>query len=241
MHARLTKSCAIVQTERNRFEEDCLSLVAYCVHTELHRGCDSYDQCVFSAMFSQQTGKKVAKKSLDLALVRAEQFAVQPRTGIIPVAVCSCGGNAQSSGGFIDIQAGEVPQPDKLEYGEVFAFQLAEGIVNRQQLVGCCAGGDIDVINIKSAAPRHLFLASLHTGLIDQNAPHRFGCCGKEVAAIIPAFPVFSTDQTQIRLMHQSCGLQSLPGLFLGKFMSSQFAQFRVDQGQQLFRWPASP
>ena len=71
-------------------------------------------------------------------------------------------------------------------------------------------------------------------GTINKDAAHCLGGRSKEVAAAIPVARLFRIDQAEVRFMHQGRGLKRLPGLFLRHPFSSQFAQFVVDQRQQL-------
>src|SRR5262245_34520176 len=75
---------------------------------------------------------------------------------------------------------------------------------------------------------------TLAPGVLDEDAAH--GLCGRseEVAAAIPLLCPLLIDQAKIRLMDQCSCLQGLPGLFLGHPLGSQFAQFIIDQRQQL-------
>ena len=56
------------------------------------------------------------------------------------------------------------------------------------------------------------FLRELFTSLIDQDAPHRFGCCSKEVPTAIPPLSRFHIHQPQIRLVHRAVACSVCPG-----------------------------
>ena len=72
------------------------------------------------------------------------------------------------------------------------------------------------------------------TGEFDQDASHRL-CGGREeVPAAVPVLFLVFADQPQVRLVDQGGGLERLPRRFPGKLLCGQFAQFVVDQGQEL-------
>jgi hypothetical protein len=50
-------------------------------------------------------------------------------------------------------------------------------------------------------------LAALPTGTFYENAPHRFGRSGEEMAAPIPTLGVFDVHQPQVRVVNKSRGL----------------------------------
>ena len=72
------------------------------------------------------------------------------------------------------------------------------------------------------------------TGRISENSPHGFGGSGEEVSAIVEAILIGRSHESQPRFMHQRCGLQSVPWLFLGKFRCRELSQLVIDQGKEL-------
>ncbi len=68
---------------------------------------------------------------------------------------------------------------------------------------------------------------------IHQDAPHGFRGGGKEMAATVPVDFV-GFGKAQPGFMHKGSGLQGLAGRFVGHTCGRQFAQFVVDQWQQL-------
>jgi hypothetical protein len=97
--------------------------------------------------------------------------------------------------------------------------------------------GEIDFLRIHA----HLSPASLQSGfapgVFDQDSPHRFGCGGKKMTAILPR-PVPVLHEPQPRLMHKGSRLKGLAGSFLEHARSRQSTEFLVDQRQQV-RGPA--
>jgi hypothetical protein len=74
------------------------------------------------------------------------------------------------------------------------------------------------------------------TRALDEKPPHRFGGCGKKVAAAVPVLRLFNIDKANIRFVNQGRGLKGLPRLFVAQLLHGQFAKFIVKQRQQLFR-----
>ena len=77
------------------------------------------------------------------------------------------------------------------------------------------------------------FLAALPPGVLDEDAAHRLGGGGEEVAAPIPAPVAAVADEAQIRLVDQRGGLEGLPRGFAGQASGGQPAELLVDQRQQ--------
>jgi hypothetical protein len=63
--------------------------------------------------------------------------------------------------------------------------------------------------------------------LIDQDAPHRLGCCSKEVTLTGERC---SFRQSQIGFMHQGGGIEGLTGLFVRHLRCRETAQLVIDQ-----------
>ena len=82
-----------------------------------------------------------------------------------------------------------------------------------------------------SLAIATMSLALSSSSSVDEDLSHRFGRDTEKMFAIIEASVA---DQFQIGLVNQCRGIQSLPWLLLGHPRCRQFAQFVVDQRQQL-------
>lgn len=78
------------------------------------------------------------------------------------------------------------------------------------------------------------FRAIFSPPILDKNPPHRFGCRAKEMPSAVPVLRLLAIDESQVRFVNERGGLQSLSWLFLGDALSSQAAQFIVDERQQL-------
>jgi len=72
-------------------------------------------------------------------------------------------------------------------------------------------------------------------GILHKDSTHRFSRGAKKVAAAVPVLRLLNIDETDIRLVDQGRGLKRLPRFFVAKLLHSQFAQFIVQQRQELF------
>jgi hypothetical protein len=70
-------------------------------------------------------------------------------------------------------------------------------------------------------------------GPIDEDASHGLGGGGKEVGTTLP-FKILIAGQAQPGFMHQGRGLQGMIGRFARHFARGKFAQFGVDEGEDL-------
>ena len=92
-------------------------------------------------------------------------------------------------------------------------------------------------LRLLDGEPAHLapvFAAAPPLGTLDQDAAHRLGRRGEEVAAAVPVLGLLHVHQAEVRLVDQSGGLQCLPGFLLGQLLGRQPAQLVVDQREEL-------
>src|SRR5262249_49125169 len=78
------------------------------------------------------------------------------------------------------------------------------------------------------------FLGSLGSCCIDEDAPHRLGRGGEEMATTVPVPRLAPVHQPQIGLMDQGRRAQRPARLLLSKFLRRQLAEFIVDEWQEL-------
>ncbi len=78
------------------------------------------------------------------------------------------------------------------------------------------AGRFLDVVGRLPLISTAMLEACLAAGRFNENAPHRFGGRGKEVAARVPLLSLLDIDEANVGVMHQRCRLQGLPWLFVG-------------------------
>ena len=70
--------------------------------------------------------------------------------------------------------------------------------------------------------------------MIDQDAAHRLGGGGEEVAPVAPAVAISRADQAQVRLVDECGSVEGLPRLLVREFRGGEAAQLVVDQRQEL-------
>src|SRR5437899_7296551 len=111
-------------------------------------------------------------------------------------------------------------------------LKLFERVVELQNNFFADRSGDLNLIQ------RDLLgiLAVPHTepppGSVYEDMSHGFCSGAEEMPAVLPSLMLIA-DQPQIRLMHQSGGLQSLSGRQEGPFVGGESAQFLIDQREQ--------
>jgi hypothetical protein len=85
-------------------------------------------------------------------------------------------------------------------------------------------------VQLLSPASAAVAEAALAAGALDQDAAHRLGGRGEEVATVGKGL---IASQAKIGFMHQGRGLEGLPWFLLGELLRCQSAQLLVDQRQQ--------
>jgi hypothetical protein len=84
-------------------------------------------------------------------------------------------------------------------------------------------------------------LSDLPAGLFDQDPPHGFGGCGKEVSAAVPVLRLFAVQQAQVGFVDEGRGLQRLAGILLRHADCGEVPQLVVNERQELFRGSPIP
>jgi hypothetical protein len=85
------------------------------------------------------------------------------------------------------------------------------------------------------------FFGALASRVLDQNSPHRFGCCREKMPDRIPLGLKLWGNHSQIDLVYQRRRLQRLARAFVVQSSRGQLAEFVVHQGKQLFAGSAIP
>jgi hypothetical protein len=155
----------------------------------------------------------------------------QPRPGKRPVSVGRGPRHAKRVGRFFDRQAREIMQLDKLCGVGIFDSQLSQRFVYRQQLVWRIDSSGLSVGQFDPLKPTAMSDSALAPGIFDEDAPHRLGSGGKEVASI---GELLIAKQSQIDLVNQGRGVEGLARLFMSHFRLCESAKLIVDQRQQL-------
>jgi hypothetical protein len=138
----------------------------------------------------------------------------------------------KSRGDGLVAGAGEVVELDNAGRERILGGQQAQGVVQRQQAVVRIAGRDIGEID--PHPPAAVFRAFLAAGGVDEDAPHGLRRGGEEVAAMVPPRDVPGAGESEVRLVHESRGLQGVPRLLLGHACGGEFAQLVVEEREQV-------
>ena len=133
----------------------------------------------------------------------------------------------RASAASLDGQAGEVAELDQLGRARDRprrAGQSASSRASRSrpESLGTASRRPVELDPLPVAA---VLQASLAAGLVDQDAAHRLGRGGEEVAPAVPVLGLVHVDQPEIRLVDQGRGLERLAGLLLGQLLGGQAAQ----------------
>src|SRR5262249_22632470 len=122
-------------------------------------------------------------------------------------------------------ETGKNPRLDDPRGGGFLGGQAVQGVVQLQKPFVVAAGGQLKALDgdpwSELLSPRG----------VDQDAAHRLGRGGKEVAAV---GELLIAHQAQVGLVDQGRRVQGLPRLFLGQLGRRQLAQLLVDQRQEL-------
>ncbi len=149
---------------------------------------------------------------------------MEPGAGVGPVAVGSAQGYVEGRGSLLGGQAGEIAELDDLGGDRLLGGELIEGLVECQQIAGRVVVAESDLVEVDTLEPAAMASSTLMPGLLDEDAPHRLGCGGEEVAAILPGRAVPVADQPEEGLVDQRGRLE---GLSVGSRASLASASFR--------------
>ena len=142
------------------------------------------------------------------------------------------GRKVESSGDLRDGHPDEVPHLDDICSFRVFQRQRRERVVHRHEFLGRHRNRDAGFMQFVANQVRAMFEPLFATGDINENLLHRSGG-GLEEMPAIGEMLVTITGDLQPGFMHESRGLQSLSGFFIGHPDDRELAQFSIDQGEQ--------
>jgi len=162
-------------------------------------------------------------------------FVEKPRAGVGPVIVRSPSRDVHRFGGFLQGQANEVTQLDQFGFLLISGGESVERLVDGQYLVPCGSGGKIGLVKFDSLLAAAMTHGSLAPGAFDEDAPHRLGGGGEEMAPAIE-FRVGIAHEPKPGLVDERRGLQRVARRFPRHFGRRQLAQFLIDQRQQFIR-----
>ena len=82
--------------------------------------------------------------------------------------------------------------------------------MDSEHVAGRVVAGGGDPVEVDAAEPAAVSEPAPAAGLLDEDSPHRLGRGGEEVAAAVQGDARVGHDQTQVRLVNQGRGLESL-------------------------------
>ena len=154
------------------------------------------------------------------------------------MALGGCAGNPEDARGVLLGQPGEVAELHELGLDRVLGFELRQGLVEGQEVLGGGRGRDVDVVEVLPLQPAAVLLGPLAAGVLDEDATHRLGRRGEEVAAAIPPLGLLAIDEPEVGLVDQGGGLERLPRLLLGEPLLGEPPELAVDERQELLGRP---
>jgi hypothetical protein len=113
---------------------------------------------------------------------------------------------------------------------------MTKCLIDGQQLFGSLRLGNVDCVQVLAPLRTAALDRSFPPGAFYENPSHCLGCRRKEVATRVPFLRIVLCNQSQIRLMHEGCGLQRLPRLLVSQPGSRHLPQFVVHERQKLLR-----
>ena len=133
----------------------------------------------------------------------------KPGLGKRPVPVGGPTGQAQRIGRLTQRHPCEEPQLDEFgSHGELFR-QSFEGAVEFEEIVIGGVGRTGESAEIDPVSPAAPLPPVAVPGVVDQHPPHRLGRGGEEVPSTAE---LLVADQPQVSLVHQSGGVEGVPG-----------------------------
>ena len=106
--------------------------------------------------------------------------------------------------------------------GLVLTGQAVDLLVQGQELVRGDRRAEIQVIEVDASPVTSPLLPALAAGPLDEDASHRLGGGGEEMAEAVPAPGLVRIHEPQVRLVDQGGRLERLAGLLLGQLLRGQ-------------------
>src|SRR5262249_26239578 len=117
----------------------------------------------------------------------------------------------------------------------IFRLKTFEGFIDHEDLLIRGAFGQFDLRDVNPNQVATALEPRFAPRVLDQNSPHRFGRCAKEMRAILPG-PLAIANKPQPGFMHKCSSLQGLPGGFLSHPCCRETAELVIDEWQKIFR-----
>ena len=157
------------------------------------------------------------------------ELSPEPRAGDAPIALYSFRRNAQDLRRFLDCQAADIT---KLHDFRLTGIELRETIQGAIEVLPETQVG-VNMGHVVLQRNAHMFAAALHTitaaCVLDEDFTHDVRGDANELRTILPR-RVALRNQSQIDLMDQRGGLESVTGTFMREIVVRQATELRVDQ-----------
>src|SRR6516225_10827346 len=159
----------------------------------------------------------------------------QPGPDVAPLPVQGARRQAEDFRRLVRRQPAEVAQQHDLRLQRVLFFQLFQGLVDRQDVLGRRLEDGTGLVQLLAVPPAAPYRAGLAPRLLDEDVAHGAGGGEEEVLPGLPA-DVALVGQAQVGLVDQRRRLQGLAGRQLGHAGAGQLAKLLIHDGQQALR-----
>lgn len=166
---------------------------------------------------------------------RAPEFPAQPGAGRGPAALGGGHGDIERFGDFIEIHAAEKVHLDQARLLGVEFGEPAEGLIDREHLVGALFRHRHDVFQGDRARAVAPFRGLAATGMVHQDAAHEEGGDSQELRAVL-AIRQTLVDHAEIGFMDEGGGLERMLAPFPLEVSFGYAMQFGIDQGEQVVK-----
>jgi hypothetical protein len=147
------------------------------------------------------------------------------------VALGRGGGDAEAGGGIGEGEAGEEAELDEFGLEGLFLGVGLEGLIEGDEVFGESQCG----VERQAMAVTPMLGSALAARLVHQDASHGLGRGGEEMGAALPGGTAVRADEPEVSLVDECGGLKGLTGFLLRKVARGEFAEFLIDQGEELF------
>src|SRR6476659_9829070 len=128
---------------------------------------------------------------------------MQPGPCIGPMAINAARGDSQDVGGFRNCHPNEIAKLDQLRLHPIFLAQKIQGLVKRKDFFRWTWRLETLEVVFLSLNVATAFTTSFATGVVDEDAAHRFRRRRKKLPTTTPRFLPIFPRKANVSFMHQ--------------------------------------
>jgi hypothetical protein len=173
-----------------------------------------------------------SKNSTSVQIALREGIA-KPGSGVGPVPISRGPRNPQYGGRILDRQSSEMAEFNQPRGDRIIGGKPSEGSIQGEQSFVRTLAVVRDITQLDPVKAAAVFLGPLPAGGIHEDSSH--GLCSRceEVPAVLPANPVGSIDESEVRLVDQGSRLKGLVRRFGCHARGREFPQLVIDERQK--------